>query len=96
MKGQFPQLQNFELFLLKEGANYDRLVFSALLKYPVIPGSEVRGPTGRLEYASRRIESMADPVRLRYWVTRQLAGIEYHGKEIDRVLSALVDTVETS
>ena len=96
MKGQFPQLQNFELFLLKEGANYDRVVFSALLKYPVIPGSEVRGPTGRLEYDSRRIESMADPVRLRYWVTRQLAGIEYHGKEIDRVLSALVDTVETS
>ena len=77
MKGQFPQLQNFELFCLKETANFDRLVCSALLKYPVIPGSEVRGPKGDLEYDSRRIESMADPVRLRYWCITKVGGNGY-------------------
>ena len=97
MRSQFPQLQNIVLFWLKEGTNNDRRFFSELLRYPVISGSEVRGPTGRLKYDSHRIESMADPVRLRYWGTRSLvAGIEYHGKEIDQVLSALVDTVETN
>ena len=96
MKGQFPQLQKFVLFLLKQGANNDHRMFSELLKYPVIPGSEVRGLTGRLKYDSRRIESMADPVKLRYWGTTQLVvGVEYHGKEIDQLLNALVATVET-
>ena len=91
MRSQFPQLQNIILFWLKEGTNNDRRFFFELFKYPVIPGSEVRGPSGRMKYDSRRIESMADPVRLRYWGTRQsVAGIEYHGKEIDQVLSALV------
>lgn len=95
MKGQLPQLQNLVLFWLDQGTSNGRHVFSELLRYPVIPGSEVRGPTGRLKYESRRIESIADPVRLRYWGTRQLAaGVEYHGKEIDQVLSTLIDTVE--
>lgn len=95
MKGQFPRLQNLVLFLLKEGTNSSRRIFPELFKYPVIPGSELRGPTGRLKYDSRRIEAMADPVRLRYWGTMQEpAGVEYHGKEIEQVLSALVATVE--
>ena len=95
MKSQFPQLQNLVLFLLKQGTNNGRLFFRELLKYPVIPGSEVRGPIGSLRYDSRQIESMANPVRLRYMGPGQdVAGVEYHGREIDQVLSALVDTVE--
>ena len=94
MRSQLPHLQNIVLFWLKEGTNNYHRFFSELLKYPVTPGSEVRGPTGRLKYDSRQIELMADPVRLRYWGTRQsAAGIEYHGKEVDQVLSALVATV---
>ena len=94
MKSQFPQLQNLVLFWLRQGTNNGRIIFSKLLKYPVIPGSEVRRPD-RLKYDSRRIESMEDPIRLRYWGTRQMVvGVEYRGKETDQVLSALVDTVE--
>ena len=97
MRSQFPQLQNLMLFWLKQGNNYGRIIFSKLLKYPVIPGSEVRGPNDRLKYDSRRIEPMEDPIRLRYWGTgRMLVGIEYHGKGTDHVLSALADTVETT
>ena len=97
MKSQFPQLQNLVLFWLKQGTNDGRIIFSKLLKYPVIPGSEVRGPNDRLKYDSRRIGSMEDPIRLRYWGVRQMVvGVEYHGKETDQVLSALVDTVETN
>ena len=97
MKSQFPQLQNLVLFWLKQGTNNGRIIFSKLLKYPVIPGSEVRGPNDRLKYDSRRIGSMEDPIRLRYWGIRQMVvGVEYHGKETDQVLSALVDTVETN
>ena len=97
MKSHFPQLQNLVLFWLKQGTNDGRIIFSKLLKYPVIPGSEVRGPNDRLKYDSRRIGSMEDPIRLRYWGIRQMVvGVEYHGKETDQVLSALVDTVETN
>ena len=96
MKGQFPQLQNIVLFWLKQGTNNGRTIFSKLLKYPVIPRSEVRGPNDRLKYDSRRIESMKDPIRLRYWgIGQMVVGVEYHGKETDQALSALVDTVET-
>jgi hypothetical protein len=96
MKSQFPQLQNLVLFWLKQRTNNGRVIFSKLSKYPVIPGSEVRGPNDRLKYDSRRIESMEDPIRLRYWGIKQMVvGVEYHGKEIDQVLSTLVDTVET-
>ena len=97
MRSQFPQLQNLLLFWLKQGPNNGRTIFSKLLKYPVILGSEVWGPKNRPKYDSRRIESMEDPIRLRYWGIRQMVvGIEYHGKEIDQVLSALADTVETN
>ncbi len=97
MKSQFPQLQNLVLFWLKQRTNNGRIIFSKLLKYPVIPGSEVRGPNDRLKYDSRRIESMEDPIRLRYWgIDQMVVGVEYHGKETDQVLSALVDTVETN
>nr|AUW30731.1 hypothetical protein [Cladonia uncialis subsp. uncialis] len=97
MKGQFPQLQNLVLFWLKQGTNNSRIIFSKLLKYPALPGSEVRGPNDRLKYDSRRIESMGDPIRLRYWgIGQMVVGVEYHGKETDQVLSALVDTVETN
>ena len=96
MKSQFPQLQNLVLFWLKQRTNSGRVIFSKLSKYPVIPGSEVRGPSDRLKYDSRRIESMEDPVRLRYWgIEQMVVGVEYHGKEIDQILSALVDTVKT-
>ena len=96
MKSQFPQLQNLVLFWLKQGTNNSRVIFSKLLKYPVIPGSEVRGANDRLKYDSRRIESMQDPIRLRYWgIGKMVVGVEYHGRETDQVLSALVDTVET-
>ena len=96
MKSQFPRLQNLVLFWLKQGTNHGRVIFSKLLKYPVVPGSEVRGPNDRLKYDSRRIEWMEDPIRLRYWGIRQMVvGVEYHGKGTDHVLSALADTVET-
>lgn len=97
MKSQFPHLQNLVLFWLKQGTNNSRIIFSKLLKYPVLPGSEVQGPNDRLKYDSRRIESMGDPIRLRYWgIGQMVVGVEYHGRETDQVLSALVDTVETN
>ena len=96
MESQFPQLQNLVLFWLREGTNHSRVIFSKLLRYPVISGSEVRSPQNRLKCDSRRIELMEDPIRLKYWgIGKMVVGIEYHGKEIDIVLSAIADTVET-
>ncbi|MDI1485608.1 MAG: hypothetical protein OHK93_000746 [Ramalina farinacea] len=94
MKGHFPCLQNLVLFWLKQGTYTDGLfIFSMLLKYPVSPGSEVRGPNDCLKYESPQIDSMEDPIRLRYWpIGQSVLGIEYHGKEIDQVLGALVIT----
>lgn len=95
LKSQFAQLQNLELFWLRQSINHARVVFSRLSKHPVIPGSEVWG-NDRLKHDSRRIESVEDPIRLRYWGTKNMVmGVEYHGKGIDHVLSALADTVET-
>ena len=96
MKSQFPQLQNLLLFKLRQGYDNDRIIFSKLSKYSVIPGSEVQGPINCLKYDSRRIESMADPVRIRYQSRRRLAtGFDYHGKEIDQVFSVLIEVIGT-
>ena len=98
MENQFPHLQNLVLFWLKQGNDHGRVIFSQFLQYPVVPGLEVRGPQNRLKDDSRWIESMEDVVTLRYWGTtgKMVVGVEYHGKEIDHVLSALANTVETN
>lgn len=94
LKFQFAQLQNLELYFLRQGNIHDRIVFPKLSKYPVIPGSELYR-NDRRQYDSRRIESVEDPIGLRYYGTnKRIVGVEYHGKEIDPVLSALADSVE--
>ena len=95
MKDQLPQLRNLVLFWLKQGTESWRIAFSKLRKYPVVPGSEIRGPNQRLKYDSRQIESIECPIRLRYWgIGQMVVGVEYHGKGINHILSVLADTVE--
>ncbi len=96
MKNQFPRLDNLLVFCLRQGTNDVRTIFSKLMKYPVVPGSRVPAANRRLKYGSRRIESVKEPIRLRYWGAKvEVVGAEYHGKGMDQVLSALADTVET-
>lgn len=95
LNSQFARLQHLELFWLRQETNHNRVIFSKLSRYPVIPGSEVWKNT-HLKYDSRRIRSTQDPIRLRYWGNKNsVVGIEYHGQGVDQVLSALADTAET-
>jgi len=95
MEGQFPRLENLLLFWLKEEPANRRVVFSNMIRHPVVPGSEDYRP-GRLRYDSHLLESVEMPIRLRYWGGgRRVVGVEYRGSGIDHVLSALADTAET-
>ena len=95
MKGQLPHLQNLLLFWLKQETN-GLVSFSKMTRYPVVPGCEESGGNRRQKYDRRRIESVSELIRLRYWgVGPSVVGVEYHGMGIDHVLSALADTVET-
>lgn len=95
MKGQLPHLQNLLLVWLKQENHYRRVIFSKMTRYPVVLSSEDPGPNRRLSYDSRRIESVPELIRLRYWGGGQrVVGVEYHGMGIDHVLGALADTVE--
>ena len=97
MENQFPNLQNLDLFWLRQGDARNRVVFSQFLQYPRVPGSEIRGSGDRIKYERRRIGSMEDAVTLRHWgiTGKKVTGVKYNGKEINHVLSALVNTVET-
>lgn len=95
MKGQFRNLQNLILFWFQPMSGKAHVIFSKLLKYPMIPGSEGFGPNGRLKHDSRRIESTEDTVKVSYWGLKRVAvGMEYHGQGVDHVLGALADTEE--
>ena len=50
------------------------------------------GEGNLLEYENRRIESVENPIGVTYY--NAVVGVEYHGKDMDRVLKALVDAVE--
>ena len=104
MKDQFPHLQHLQLHFLNQDVDDGitkigddtRIVFSKMTDYPAVPGSENKS-NDRLHYDSHRIESVQEPVQLRYkhWRRRKnVVGIEYHGQQINGVLSALADTVE--
>ena len=97
MKGQLPCLKNLLLFWLKEQTADQRVIFSKMTRHPVVPGSEDRRPgDDRLRYDSHLLESVEEPIRLRYWGGgRRVVGIEYRGTGIGNVLTALADTVET-
>jgi len=96
MEGQFPRLENLLLFFLKEEAADRCVIFTGLTRHPVVPGSEDRGPGGRTRQDSHQLESVENPIRLRYWGgVRNVVGVEYRGTGIDHVLSALVDTADT-
>ncbi|KAL8894758.1 MAG: hypothetical protein Q9207_008421 [Kuettlingeria erythrocarpa] len=96
MKGQIPHLQYLLLFHLKQETDNRRVIFSKMTRYPVVPEPEDPGPDKRLRFDRRRIESVSEPITLRYWGGgRRVAGVMYHGMGIDHVLRALADTVET-
>ncbi len=97
MKGQLPRLENLLLFWLKEQTANRRVIFSKMTRHPVVPGSEdCRPGDDRLRYDSHLLESVEEPIRLRYWGGgRRVVGVEYRGTGIDHILSALADTAET-
>ena len=97
IKDQMPKLENLSFFWLKERPSNRRVSFSAMTRYPVVPGSEERRPgDGRLRFDSHKLDSVEEPIRFRYWGARQsVAGVEYHGCGIEHVLSALAEAAET-
>ena len=97
MKGQLPRLESLLLFWLMEQIATHCVIFFNLTGYPSIPGARESGPGGgRLSDDSYLLDSVEEPVRLRYGGGgRMVVGVEYHGNEIDNVLSILADAAET-
>ena len=98
IKGQMPELKNLSFFWLKELPSNRRVNFSTMTKYPVIPGSENRRPgDNRRRFESRKLYSVGEPIRCRYWGIRQsVVGVEYHGGSIEHVLSVLAESAQTT
>ncbi|KAL8697537.1 MAG: hypothetical protein Q9201_007077 [Fulgogasparrea decipioides] len=98
LKDRLPHLQHLLLLWLKQDANdaSSRVSFSKMTRFPAVTKSEEYGPNDRLKSDSHRIESVQKPIKLRYWGGgNNIVGVEYHGLQIDPVLSAFADAVES-